>query len=115
MADGSRYLERAAEIIADQARANAAPWSVRIPPAMQVAVVYPVAYVSNSAPPAYPNEVKGVRHPVFGGRGTARPDAPWVTNEYRPFLAPAADQAGDAAADAFGDYALELAMEHGYR
>ena len=62
-----------------------------------------------------PNEVAGVRHPVFGGRGTKRPHAPWVTNQHRPFLAPAADQSGDAAAEKFAQVIDDWAIKAGFR
>ena len=97
MADITERLRQAAEIIADQARRNAGGWSARIPPSVKVSVSGRTAVISSDAPPAYPNEVAGVRHPVFGGPGTRRPRAPWVTNQHRPFLGPAADaKASDA-------------------
>lgn len=92
-------LEAAANIIAEEAariaRGNGMPEtadSISVHADGDTAIIY------SDAPAAYPNEVEGVRHPVFGGRGTSRPRAPWVTNEHRPFLGPAMDnKAGDAA------------------
>lgn len=88
---GGPDLAAAAQIIADKAREIASAWSSQIPPAISVEVSGRVATISCQAGPAYPNEIEGVRHPVFGHR-----DA-WVTNQHRPFLAPAADAASDKA------------------
>jgi len=109
-----RLLE-AAKVIADQARNNAAGWSARIPPSIRVSGSYPEVFIRSGAPPAYPNEVPGVRHPVFGGRGTRRPDAPWVTNQHRPFLAPAADQRANQALEKFAQIIDDWAIKAGYR
>lgn len=54
--------------------------------------------VYSDAPAAYPNEVPGIRHPVYG-------HPPWVTNQYRPFLKPAADA---KASEAMERYAQKL-------
>ena len=102
-------------MIAEQAKRNAAGWSARIPPSIRVSGSYPEITIRASAPPAYPNEISGVRHPVFGGRGTRRPKAPWVTNEYRPFLAPAGDQVGDQAAKKFAVIIEDWAIKRGYK
>lgn len=117
MGDGdlSRRLEEAAKIILERARRNAEGWSVRIPPSLQLEVSGSTAVISSAAPPAYPNEVPHVRHPVFGGPGTRRPGAPWVTNQHRPFLAPAGDQEADRALEQFGLYVEDLAHKHGYK
>jgi hypothetical protein len=112
--DLGRRLREAAEIIAGQAKSNAGGWSGRIPPSIKVSGGAGGVVISSGAPPAYPNEVAGVRHPVFGGRGTKRPKAPWVLNQHRPFLAPAAGQKGDAAAEAFAKVIDDWAKEHGY-
>ena len=102
-------------MIADRAKENASAWSRRIPGSIRISGSYPEIVIRASAPPAYPNEVPNVRHPVFGGRGTRRPHAPWVTNEHRPFLAPAADEAGDAAAEKFADIIDDWAIKAGFR
>lgn len=111
--DLGRRLREAAEIIAEQAKSNA-DWSARIPPSIKVSGGAGGVSIMTGAPPAYPNEIPGVRHPVFGGRGTKRPKAPWVTNQHRPFLAPAADQKIDAAAEAFAKVIDDWAKELGY-
>ena len=111
--DLGRRLREAAEVIAEQARMNA-HWSARIPPSIKVSGGSGGVSIMSGAPPAYPNEVDGVRHPVFGGRGTRRPKAPWVTNQHRPFLAPAADQRIDEAAEKFAQVIDDWAKEHGY-
>jgi hypothetical protein len=108
-------LMEAARVIADQAKRNAAGWSARIPPSIRVSGGYPEITIRASAPPAYPNEVAGVRHPVFGGRGTKRPKAPWVENEHRPFLAPAADQRAGEAARKFAVIIDDWALKAGFR
>lgn len=95
---GGDDLGAAARVIADEAariaRGNGMPETAG---SIQVEVSGDAATIYSDAPAAYPNEVEGVRHPVFGGRGTSRPHAPWVPNEHRPFLGPAADaKAGDA-------------------
>jgi hypothetical protein len=107
-------LMEAAKVIAEQARNNAAGWSARIPPSIRVSGSYPEITIRSAAPPAYPNEVPGVRHPVFGGRGTKRPGAPWVTNEHRPFLAPAADQRINKALEEFAELIDDWATRLGY-
>jgi|SRR5271165_5725196 len=113
--DLGRRLREAAEVIADQARVNAAGWSARIPPSIKVSGGAGGVSIISGAPPAYPNEVDGVRHPVFGGRGTRRPKAPWVRNQHRPFLAPAADERIDEAAEKFSRVIDDWAEEHGYK
>jgi hypothetical protein len=107
-------LMEAAKIIFEQAKANAGGWSARIPPAMKISGGYPEVTISNAAPPAYPNEVPHVRHPVFGGRGTRRPRAPWVTNQHRPFLAPAGDMASNRALAEFAKTVDDWAAKLGY-
>lgn len=113
MSDISDRVKAAAEIIRDQAAVNAG-WSARIPGSLKVRASSTGAMISTAAPPAYPNEF-GVRHPVFGGRGTKRPKAPWVRNKHRPFLGPAADQKGDAAAREFGLIIDDWCVRHGYK
>jgi hypothetical protein len=112
--DLARRLREAAEIIAKQARVNASGWSARIPPSIKVSGSATIS-ISSGAPPAYPNEIAGVRHPVFGGRGTARPEAPWVLNQHRPFLAPAADMKADAAAEQFSKVIEDWAKDYGFK
>ncbi len=108
-------LREAAEVIARQAKANAAGWSRRVPPSIRVSGAYPEVIIRAGAPPAYPNEVPGVRHPVFGGRGTKRPHAPWVLNQHRPFLAPAGDMAANRALEKFAKIIDDMAVQRGYR
>lgn len=113
--DLGRRLREAAEVIAAQARRNAAGWSKRIPPSIKVSGGADGVSIMSGAPPAYPNEVAGVRHPVFGGRGTARPEAPWVTNQHRPFLAPAADERIGEAAEKFAKVIDDWARDYGFK
>jgi hypothetical protein len=88
-------LGEAARVIADAARGIAAGNGMPAT-AASISIISDgrTAMVYSDAPAAYPNEVQGVRHPVFG-----RP--PRVTNDYRPFLAPAADLMAGAAMDAY--------------
>lgn len=113
MGDAEDRLRQAAEVIRDQAASNAG-WSGRIPGDLKVSASGMSATISTGVPPAYPNEF-GVRHPVFGGRGTKRPKAPWVRNKHRPFLGPAGDQKADEAARIFGLFIDDWALSHGYR
>lgn len=101
-------LGAAAAIIADAARALAAPWSSQIPGAISVAVKGNMAEISCQVGPAYPNEIDGVRHPTFG-------HDPWKTNQYRPFLAPAADAKADAAMARYADKIDTMARKAGFR
>lgn len=104
----------AAKVIADQAKVNAGGWSRRIPPSIRIRGSYPEIIIRASAPPAYPNEL-GVWHPVFGGPHTKRPEAPWVLNKHRPFLAPAADMAANPALEQFARIIDDWAFRLGYR
>ena len=115
MGDIGRHLEEAAKVIADQARRNAAGWSARIPPSIRISGGETEFTISSAAPPAYPNEIPGVRHPVFGGRGTRRPEAPWVTNQHRPFLGPAADEKLNEAAEKFALVIDDWAIKAGFK
>jgi len=105
-ADLARRLREAAQVIADQARVNAA-WSAKIVPTLKVKGGGTGLYISTSAGPAYPNEIPGVRHPTFG-------HAPWVTNQHRPFLFPAADERIDEAADKIAQVCDDWAREYGF-
>jgi hypothetical protein len=104
----------AAVIIANEAKRLAAIWSVQVPPSIRVSAAANSAVISSGVGPSYPNEVKRVRHPVFGGRGTSRENAPWVTNEYRPFLAPAAEAKAQAAAEEIAKTVDDLARQAGF-
>lgn len=110
---GGGDLGAAARIIADKAREIAGGWSSQIPPAISVEVSGNTAEISCQAPPAYPNEIEGVRHPVFA-RGPDHRDWTWVTNEFRPFLAPAADAASDAAMARYAQKIDGWARKAGY-
>jgi hypothetical protein len=84
-------LGQAAQVIADEARriarGNGMPETAA---SISVEVSGTTATVYSDSPAAYPNEVAGVKHPTYGHR-------PWVLNQHRPFLGPAADaKAGDA-------------------
>ena len=108
-------LMEAAKLIAEQAKQNASAWSRRIPGSIRVSGSYPEIVIRASAPPAYPNEMPDIWHPVFGRRGTKRFAKPRVENKHRPFLAPAADQRGDAAAEKFADIIDDWAIKAGFR
>jgi hypothetical protein len=104
----------AAVIIAREAQLLASTWSVQVPPSMRVQATSSTATISSGVGPSYPNEVIRVRHPVFGGRNTSRPWAPWVTNEHRPFLAPAADAKADEAAQEIAKVIDDIARRDGF-
>ena len=106
---GDQDLRAAAQVIADGAKALAGTWSRSIPPRIGIRMEGNTATISCDAPPAYPNELAGVRHPVFGHRGT------WVTNQYRPFLSTAADAKADAAMAKYAQKIDRLARRAGYR
>jgi hypothetical protein len=110
---GVRLVE-AGEYVAQIARGKAAEWSEQIPPAIKVGGGRTGVSLKCKVGPAYPNEVPGVRHPVFGGPGTSRPDAPWVNNENRPFFAPAADEGAEGAAEIVATVINAWATEFGY-
>ena len=93
---GRARMLAAAAVIANEARVLAAPWSVQIPPTMRVTATESTALISSGVGPSYPNEVIRVRHPVF--ETPTRLKVKWVTNEHRPFLAPAAESKADDAA-----------------
>ena len=107
-------LREAAEVLAHIAAANAAGWSVRIPPSITVSGGGDEYTVSTDSPPAYPNEF-GVWHPVFGGKHTRRPRAPWVKNKHRPFMAAAADEGADRALGVYAEIITDWARKDGYR
>lgn len=91
-------LRAAAAIVKDRAERIAGGWSETIPFRIEMEVAGKVATLSCDAPAAYPNEIAGVRHPVFA-EGTDRSKWTWVLNQHRPFLSAAADQtAGEAMA-----------------
>jgi hypothetical protein len=98
----------AAKIIADAAKVLAAGWSVQIPPDIRVTGGGDSADITASVGPAYPNEVAGVRHPVYGNRRN------WVLNQYRPFLAPAADAKATAAAEEIAKTVDNIAHAAGF-
>lgn len=105
---GGKDLQAAAETIAERARDLAGRWSAQIPGRIRVEVRGRVAVISCDAPPAYPNEVRGVRHPTFG-------HDPWKTNKYRPFLGPAAEDRASAALARYADKIDQMARKHGFR
>jgi hypothetical protein len=101
-------MKAAAVIIAREAQRLASVWSVQIPPSIRVSARATSATISSRVGPAYPNEVKGVRHPVFGNREV------WVTNQYRPFLAPAAENKAGAAAEEMARVVDDIARANGF-
>jgi hypothetical protein len=56
----------------------------------------------------YPNEVEGVFHPTYGHR-------PWVKNQYRPFLGPAADAKASDAMKRFAEKYDRLLAKAGFK
>jgi len=108
-------LREAAQVIADQAKLNAAAWSKQIPPSIRVSGSYPEVVIRASAPPAYPNEMPDIWHPVFGRRGTERFAKPRVKNKHRPFLAPAADEGANKALEKFAQLIDDWAIKAGFR
>lgn len=113
MADMGEHLEAAAKIIADQARTYAAAWSVQIPASITTDVSGGSAVISSGVGPAYPNEVPGVIHPVFGPT-LRNPRPAHVLNKYRPFLAPAYDAGIDAAVDEIARYVDDVCHDDGF-
>lgn len=109
MASMGWHMRAAALIIARQAMADAATWSRQVPPSIRVKASGNTATITSDVGPSYPNEVLGVRHPVFGNRRN------WVTNQYRPFLAPAADMKADAAAAEIAKYIDDVCHEDGFK
>lgn len=106
---GRARMLAAAAIIANDARVRAAAWSVQIPGTLKLKATDSTATITSDRGPSYPNEVLGVRHPVYGNRHV------WVTNQYRPFLAPAAAAKADAAtaeiAKTIDDFCHDLGFE----
>lgn len=100
-------LRAAGRVVADKAKQNAA-WSTRIPRATRVSVSFAarrpgvsVVVDKKKAPHARPYEHGGrpgtFRHPVYA-RGEDRRAWTWVSQQARPFLEPALEARGDAAA-----------------
>jgi hypothetical protein len=98
----------AAKIIAAEARRLASRWSVQVPPSIRVTGGGTSATITSAVGPSYPNEVAGVRHPVYGNRHN------WVLNQYRPFLAPATDAKADAAAEEVAKVVDDIAHAAGF-
>lgn len=107
---GGGELVQAAQEIASGARDNAASWAKTGATVASIRVEQvddnTVNIVADSGA-AYPNEVQGVRHPTFG-------HDPWRTNQYRPFLAPAAADRADEAAQKWAERATTLARQAGF-
>ena len=101
-------LRQAAGVIADRARANAA-WSRRIPLSVRIYQLTGHGHVATiaaggvRAPQAYTFEAPygPVWHPVWGHG--PREDWHWVRQTPRPFLAPAGDEAAEAAVEVFAE------------
>ena len=101
-------MRAACEIVAREASRLASGWSEQIPPSMRIHASQDVGIILSATGPSYPNEIPGVRHPVFGNRRE------WVTNEYRPFLAPAAVSELGAVAEEIGMEIDDLCHSLGY-
>jgi hypothetical protein len=111
---GNSDLTAAAKIIADRAKELAGAWSATIPARIQTQVAGTTATVSSDAPPAYPNEITGVRHPVFGPT-EKNPHPAWVTNQHRPFLSAAADEQAGAAMARYAKKVDKMCRQAGFR
>ncbi len=105
--DLGRRLKEAGQYVADLAKGHAS-WSAQCPPAIKVRGGATGISIVCGAPPAYPNEIPGVRHPTFG-------HDPWVTNQHRPFFAPAADEGADHAAEIVAGVIDDWAADYGFR
>ena len=105
---GTSDLSAAARIVADRAKELAGAWSATIPGRIVTGVAGNVATISCDAPPAYPNEIAGVRHPVFGY-------PPWVVNQHRPFLSRAADETAGAAMARYAQKVDRMCRQAGFR
>jgi hypothetical protein len=88
--------------------AGMASWSEQIPSKIRVGGGRSGVNITCKAGPAYPNEVAGVRHPTFG-------HGPWITNQHRPFFAPAADAGADGAAEIVAQVVDDWAAEYGFK
>lgn len=104
----------AAEIFAEVARRNAAPFSTRIPAATSAVPLDEqramVVTNGDAAPNAAPFEF-AERHPLFGDRQY------WYTQPMRQYMSRAANNpvAIEAASDVYGDMEAQLlAAEYGY-
>lgn len=102
-------LGQAAQVVAGEAariaRGNGMPETAA---SISVEVRGDVATVYSDAPAAYPNEVEGVKHPTYGHR-------PWVLNQHRPFLGPAADAKASAAMERFARKYDRLLAKAGFK
>jgi hypothetical protein len=113
-------LLRAANVIADRARAISATWSTRVPASVRLyqptARGVTIAAGGTRAPQAYtfenPRGGLGVWHPVYGHG--PRSEWHWVRQTPRPFLAPAGDEAAGQAADEFAKVCDDWAAASGF-
>ena len=105
---GGDDLGAAAEIIAGEARRLASAWSASVPDSIQVEVSGTTATIYTDAGAAYPNEVPGVFHPTYGHQ-------PWVPNQHRPFLGPAADAKASDAMDRWAQKYERLLEKAGFK
>jgi hypothetical protein len=108
-------MRDAGEVIRDAAGRRAG-WSHRIPQSGRVESVRDdevlIIFGGPSAPNAYPFEVRGVRHPVWGHG--PRSTWHWVENEWRPFLVPAAEENADKAASVIATVVDKWGRELGF-
>lgn len=118
MADGDlmRRLRDAGELIRARA-AELAGWSERIPGSGRVDSVRDgevlVVFGSRAAPHARTYEIRGMRHPVWGHG--PRDTWHWVESQWRPFLAPAAEQTADAGARRIATVVDDWGRVYGFR
>lgn len=107
--DAGSDLGAAAKVIADEAsRLARGQGLVETADAISVDSDETSATVWVQTGAAYPNEVEGVKHPVFG-------HGPWVTNQHRPFLGPACDAKAGDAMKRYSERISRLIKEAGFR
>lgn len=111
-----KYLKKAAEVIAEYIRAEAARFSRRIPASVEVAKDHTVHVRAGGAvaPNAYPFDPPNnppVWHPVFAHG--PRHKWNWAPQPYRPFMEKGAERSNNESTEAFADIVDELAKRIG--
>jgi hypothetical protein len=113
-------LRRAAQPVADYARASSSRWSRRVPLSIRLqggASRITIAAGGRAAPQAYTFEGRAdgspIAHPVYGHG--PREDWTWVKQPPRPFLLEAIDATQDQMVEIFAGIVDDWAAELGYR